>query len=267
MSSSRRLRPKRRRSHEPESHSTAPGSRHFAARLEEAINEQQGHVWRLRSLLDAVHKGTMAASHGPAIEDDDAVLEALVEYADTVHLALDIDLDRRSAPRSSWRRQRSERKKRSMITVVKAMSVEHARCLAMAYELHRLLGEVNDRPGNGEGSAVESALNLMEDVVEYLEPPVLSGTEPAPLLGMVRRRALHSLATSGGGHEPPVGGVAEYAGRVSRPVRSSRMCAASNASAGTAGTWLAGLRGCDKRCGIRRRSTAVRGCHQPCLSA
>ena len=29
-----------------------------------------------------------------------------------------------------------------MITNVKPMSVEHARCLAMAYELHRLLREL-----------------------------------------------------------------------------------------------------------------------------
>jgi len=29
------------------------------------------------------------------------------------------------------------------------MSTEHARCLAMAYELHRLLAELYDRPDGG----------------------------------------------------------------------------------------------------------------------
>jgi hypothetical protein len=57
-----------------------------------------------------------------------------------------------------------------MITTVKPMSVEHARCLAMAYELHRLLGELNDRPENGEGSCVEDAWNRMDDVIGMLEP-------------------------------------------------------------------------------------------------
>jgi hypothetical protein len=82
-----------------------------------------------------------------------------------------------------------------MITTVKPMSVDHARALAMAYELHRLLGVVNDRPENGEGSAVEFALDLVDDVIGYLEPLDLDGTEPAPRVRTVRRRALHSLAT------------------------------------------------------------------------
>jgi hypothetical protein len=57
-----------------------------------------------------------------------------------------------------------------MITTVKPMSVEHARCLAMAYELHRLLGELNERPENGEGSCVEDAWDRMDGVVGMLEP-------------------------------------------------------------------------------------------------
>ena len=57
-----------------------------------------------------------------------------------------------------------------MITNVRPMSVDHARCLAMAYELHRMLAELNDRPENGEGSCVEDAWNRMHDVIGMLEP-------------------------------------------------------------------------------------------------
>jgi len=57
-----------------------------------------------------------------------------------------------------------------MITKVGTMSTDHARCLAMAYELHRLLGELNDRPENGEGSCVEDAWDRMDDVIGMLEP-------------------------------------------------------------------------------------------------
>ena len=81
-----------------------------------------------------------------------------------------------------------------MITNVTPMSVEHARCLEMAYQLHRLLGELNDRPENGEGSIVEQASDLVDQVIEYLEPSAFEGTEPGPLIRSVRRRALHSLA-------------------------------------------------------------------------
>lgn len=55
-----------------------------------------------------------------------------------------------------------------------SMSVDHARCLAMAYELHRLLGELNDRPENGEGSCIEQAWDLMDGVIGYLEPEELA---------------------------------------------------------------------------------------------
>lgn len=82
-----------------------------------------------------------------------------------------------------------------MITNVRPMSVDHARALTMAYELQRLLSEINVRPEGGEGSAVESALELVDEVVVHLEPSAFEGSEPGKLVGIVRRRALHSLAT------------------------------------------------------------------------
>jgi hypothetical protein len=60
-----------------------------------------------------------------------------------------------------------------VITNVKPMSVDHARALAMACELHRLLGELFDRPEHGPGSCVEDAWNHMDDVIALLEPPDL----------------------------------------------------------------------------------------------
>jgi hypothetical protein len=82
-----------------------------------------------------------------------------------------------------------------MITNVRPMSVDHARCLTMAYQLQRLHGDLHDRRENGEGSALESALDLVDEVIAHLEPSAFEGTEPGPLVGIVRRRALHSLAT------------------------------------------------------------------------
>jgi hypothetical protein len=46
-----------------------------------------------------------------------------------------------------------------VITNVKPMSVDHARALAMAYELHRLLGELYDRAEHGPSSCIEDAWN------------------------------------------------------------------------------------------------------------
>ena len=80
-----------------------------------------------------------------------------------------------------------------MITAVTPMSVDHARCLTMACQLHRLLGELHDR--HGKGSAFESSLDLVDEVIAHLEPSAFTGAEPGPLVGIVRRRALHSLAT------------------------------------------------------------------------
>jgi hypothetical protein len=57
-----------------------------------------------------------------------------------------------------------------MITNVEPMSVDHARALAMAYELHRLLGELYGRSEGGPGSSVEDAWNRMDDVIGMLEP-------------------------------------------------------------------------------------------------
>jgi hypothetical protein len=63
-----------------------------------------------------------------------------------------------------------------MITTVRPMSVDHARALAMAFELYRLLGDLNDRPENGKNSSVECAWDLVEQVISYLEP--LEGDVP-----------------------------------------------------------------------------------------
>lgn len=63
-----------------------------------------------------------------------------------------------------------------MITTVKPMSVDHARALAMAFELYRLLGDLNDHPENGNGSSVECAWDLVDQVISYLEP--LEGDVP-----------------------------------------------------------------------------------------
>lgn len=82
-----------------------------------------------------------------------------------------------------------------MISTCKPMSIDHARRLAMAYELHQLLGEVCEEPGNGEGTPVGSALDLMGDVLEHLEPAAFDGTEPPPLGRMVASRAFQALAT------------------------------------------------------------------------
>jgi hypothetical protein len=57
------------------------------------------------------------------------------------------------------------------------MCPDHARALAMAYELRRLLGEIKDLPENGAGSAVEDAWNRMEDIIGLLEPPRDDGGE------------------------------------------------------------------------------------------
>lgn len=50
------------------------------------------------------------------------------------------------------------------------MSPQEARALAMAYELHRLLGELCDLPEHGPGSSVADAWDRMDDVIGLLEP-------------------------------------------------------------------------------------------------
>jgi hypothetical protein len=75
-----------------------------------------------------------------------------------------------------------------MITNVRPMSVDHARCLAMAYELHRLLGNLFDRPEHGPGSSVEDAWNHMDDVIALLEPPDLDEKPTLRSLRLVEAR-------------------------------------------------------------------------------
>lgn len=51
-----------------------------------AIKDQQDRLWRLRSLLDCAADG---AQHGSGVEDLEASLKGLVDYADSIHAALD----------------------------------------------------------------------------------------------------------------------------------------------------------------------------------
>jgi len=59
------------------------------ASLREAIEEQQHRVWRLRSLLDCL-QSALGANAG--IEDLDAAIAGLVEYADRIHSDLDVQV-------------------------------------------------------------------------------------------------------------------------------------------------------------------------------
>jgi len=52
-----------------------------------------------------------------------------------------------------------------VITAVKPMSVDHARALAMAYELQQLLGELDAK----RDPLVKDALDLMDEVVDHLD--------------------------------------------------------------------------------------------------
>lgn len=70
-----------------------------------------------------------------------------------------------------------------MITSVEPLSVPHARALAMAYELHQLLGELYDRAGGGPGSPLEHAWDALDDVIRHLEPE-----EIRPLPHLIVRR-------------------------------------------------------------------------------
>ena len=70
------------------------------------------------------------------------------------------------------------------------MSPQEARALAMAHELHRLLGELHDRPDNGRGSCVEAAWDAVDTVIAMLEvePPGV-GLDVTPVC---RLREVHS---------------------------------------------------------------------------
>ena len=50
------------------------------------------------------------------------------------------------------------------------MTAQEARALAMAYELHTLLGHLFDQSGDGPGSGVERAWDRMDEVISDLEP-------------------------------------------------------------------------------------------------
>jgi hypothetical protein len=50
------------------------------------------------------------------------------------------------------------------------MSPRESQALALANELHRVLGDICDQPQHGLGSCAEQAWNLMDDVVWYLDP-------------------------------------------------------------------------------------------------
>jgi hypothetical protein len=49
------------------------------------------------------------------------------------------------------------------------MTQLEARAIAMAYELHRVLGEICELPEHGAGTRAEQAWDLMDDVISYLD--------------------------------------------------------------------------------------------------
>jgi hypothetical protein len=49
------------------------------------------------------------------------------------------------------------------------MSMEHARALAMACQLHSLLGELNDKREHGAGSRIEHAWDRMDEIIALLD--------------------------------------------------------------------------------------------------
>lgn len=63
------------------------------------------------------------------------------------------------------------------------MTAQEARALAMAYELHALLGQLFDQPDHGPGSGVERAWDRMDEVISDLEPlplePEIAAASPS----------------------------------------------------------------------------------------
>jgi hypothetical protein len=59
------------------------------------------------------------------------------------------------------------------------------RALAMAYELHAVLGELFDLPENGPGSAAEKAWDSVDFVIDCLEPNDEDDTPRARRLQLV----------------------------------------------------------------------------------
>jgi hypothetical protein len=47
--------------------------------------------------------------------------------------------------------------------------MEHARTLAMACDLHSLLGDINDKPEHGAGSRIERAWDRMDEIIALLD--------------------------------------------------------------------------------------------------
>lgn len=88
-------------------HAAKPGLR---PSVMTAIEEQQTKVWRLRSLLDVLREA-IREDHG--VEDAGAAIDALVEYADQIHMALDVDtIKARAAELEDEKRQKAEREAR-----------------------------------------------------------------------------------------------------------------------------------------------------------
>jgi hypothetical protein len=77
-----------------------------------------------------------------------------------------------------------------MITNVKPMSADHARCLAMAYELHWLLGKLYDHAEHGPGSCVEEAWDRMDEVIAALEPEEPGGERTLRALRLEQARSV-----------------------------------------------------------------------------
>jgi len=78
-----------------------------------AVEEQQTKVWRLRSLLDVLRE---AVREDHDVEDSGAAVDALVEYADQIHLALDESaLKARAAELENEKRQEADTEARGKL--------------------------------------------------------------------------------------------------------------------------------------------------------
>jgi hypothetical protein len=72
------------------------------------------------------------------------------------------------------------------------MTAQEARALAIAHELHSLLGEICDRPEHGVGTCVEAAWDRMDEVLWLLDPdaPAEQPTVPGVRLAQAGRLRL-----------------------------------------------------------------------------
>ena len=64
---------------------TKPVQPRLPKHVAEVVTELQSRVWRLRSLIQCVRE----ADH-EQLEDYEAALSGLVDYADDIHLAMDV---------------------------------------------------------------------------------------------------------------------------------------------------------------------------------